>query len=672
MTKDTPNDTDIEPHSFTASVLRRFIWIYLLIATALALTLGYIHFQYTQNLEKTMLDQEEAFVTSTTQALQKEMQIQLMVLQMSTRSKALVDFLENGTLSSKKGLESLFANLASTFFRYDQIRLLDIDGKERIRINYINSSVEIVTPVNLQSKKHTDYFQEGIKQSQGKVYVSAMELNVEHGEIEVPYKPVIRFATPVVNKEGKTVGLMVMNYLATELLQNFRDQMELRINGQGMLIDPEGYWLSNHDRSNEWGGSLDTVSQKFQHQYPQAWPTIQKNDNGIYHSDQGIFRYVSINPFSLDSIGKYQAEKTINLSVSEKSRRQNNWKLIIFLPYDVMNQSSFFYKPVGRVIVASLFVGSASILLLLLIMSEQKRRRLRYDLYIKNELIDLYENAPCGYHSLDKNGYVIKMNQTELSWLGYTREEVIGTSFTDFLTEDSVPAFEQFLKNLHLDKTIEGVVLEVQCKDGHTFFVSTSATSILEKGYFAIARTSAFDITERIELERRLDHIANTDVLTEISNRRHFFMQASQILETKEPVSLLMIDADHFKSINDNFGHDIGDLVLKFIATSLQKALPEKAILARIGGEEFAILTTGIDKKETLELANSICERLANSKIKTDQQLTVEITLSIGTTQRINPNEELNDLLKRADVALYFAKTTGRNKAVQSTDEIEV
>jgi len=672
MTKDTPNDTDIEPHSFTASVLRRFIWIYLLIATALALTLGYIHFQYTQNLEKTMLDQEEAFVTSTTQALQKEMQIQLMVLQMSTRSKALVDFLENGTLSSKKGLESLFANLASTFFRYDQIRLLDIDGKERIRINYINSSVEIVTPVNLQSKKHTDYFQEGIKQSQGKVYVSAMELNVEHGEIEVPYKPVIRFATPVVNKEGKTVGLMVMNYLATELLQNFRDQMELRINGQGMLIDPEGYWLSNHDRSNEWGGSLDTVSQKFQHQYPQAWPTIQKNDNGIYHSDQGIFRYVSINPFSLDSIGKYQAEKTINLSVSEKSRRQNNWKLIIFLPYDVMNQSSFFYKPVGRVIVASLFIGSASILLLLLIMSEQKRRRLRYDLYIKNELIDLYENAPCGYHSLDKNGYVIKMNQTELNWLGYTREEVIGTSFTDFLTEDSVPAFEQFLKNLHLDKTIEGVVLEVQCKDGHTFFVSTSATSILEKGYFAIARTSAFDITERIELERRLDHIANTDVLTEISNRRHFFMQASQILETKEPVSLLMIDADHFKSINDNFGHDIGDLVLKFIATSLQKALPEKAILARIGGEEFAILTTGIDKKETLELANSICERLANSKIKTDQQLTVEITLSIGTTQRINPNEELNDLLKRADVALYFAKTTGRNKAVQSTDEIEV
>lgn len=671
MTKNTANDTDIESHSFTASVLRRFIWIYLLIATALALTLVYVQFQYTQNLEKTMLAQEEAFVTSTTQALQKEMQIQLMVLQMVTRSKALVDFLENGTLSSKKGLESLFSNLASTFFRYDQVRLLDIEGKERIRINYINPSVEIVKPNNLQSKKHTHYFQEGIKQPQGKVYVSAMELNVERGEIEFPYKPVIRFATPVINSEGKTVGLMVMNYLATELLQNFRDQMGLRINGQGMLIDPEGYWISNHDRSNEWGGSLDTVSQKFQDKYPQAWPTIQKNDSGIYQSDHGIFRYVSINPFSLDSIGKYQAERAINLSVSEQSRQQNNWKLIIFLPYDVMNESSFFYKPVGRVIIASLFIGSAAILLLLLIMSEQKRRRLRYDLFIKNELIDLYENAPCGYHSLDKNGYVIKMNQTELSWLGYTREEVVGSSFTDFLTKGSIPVFEQFLKNLHLDETIEGVVLEVQCKDGHTFFVSTSATSILEKGYFAIARTSAFDITERIELEKRLDHIANTDVLTEISNRRHFFKQASQMLESNDHVSLLMIDADHFKSINDNFGHDVGDLVLKFIAASLQKALPEEAILARIGGEEFAILTTGIDKKDTLELANNICERLANNKIKIDDQLTVEITLSIGTTQRINANEDLNDLLKRADVALYFAKTTGRNKAVQSTDEIE-
>lgn len=665
------NANDIQPNTeppFKATIFRRFIWIYALIATLLALTLGFIHHQYTQSLEDTMLSQEEAFVSSTTQALQKEMQIQLMLLQMSTRSKALVDFLENGTPDSRKGLETLFTNLAVTFYRYDQIRLIDLDGNERIRINYINPTVEVVSDKNLQNKKHTHYFQQGIKQPAGKVYISPMELNVEYGEVEFPHKPVIRFVTPIVNAKGETVGLMVMNYLATELLQNFRDQMELRISGQGMLIDPTGYWLSNHDRSNEWGGSLDDVDQKFENLYPTAWPVINKQQNGNFKSAEGIFRFVSINPFDLSSIGQYKAELAINLAVTAQSKQQNNWKLVIFLPYEIIYQNSFFYKPVGQVIIASLFIGLAAILLLLLIMAEQKRRQKQYDLFITNELNDLYENSPCGYHSLDKQGVVIKINQTELDWLGYSREEVLGKSFTDFLTPDSVEVFDRFLHNLKLDENvegIEGVVLEIQCKDDHSFFVSTSATSILEKGHFAIARTSAFDITDRIQLENRLAHIANTDVLTEISNRRHFFMQASEIFKLGGDISLLMIDADHFKNINDTFGHDVGDEVLKFIAISLQKLLPEGAIVARIGGEEFAILVN-YNLENTLQFAQNICKQVAKSKIVINEKLTVRVTLSIGTTQRIDNNDGIDELLKRSDVALYYAKTTGRNKVVQA------
>lgn len=673
------SEHDIQPNAeppFIATIFHRFICIYVLIATSLAFTLGYIHHQYTQNLEKKILSQEEVFIASTVQALQKEMQIQLMVLEMSTRTKVLVDLIQNRTDENRQGLQKFFSNLATTFYRYDQIRLIDIDGNERIRVNYANSEVEIVKPRNLQNKKYTRYFQEGIKQPVGDVYVSPMELNVEYGEVEIPHKPVIRFATPITDAQGQTIGLMVMNYLATELLQNFRDQMELRINGQGMLIDPQGYWLSNHDRSNEWGGSLDDVDQKFENLYPQAWPIINQQDNGIFKNADGIFRFVSINPFNLGSIGKYAAERKINLAVTQKSKHQNNWKLVIFLPNEIIYQNSFFYKPVGKVIIASLFIGSAAILLLLLIMAEQKRRQDRYDLFITNELTDLYENSPCGYHSLDKRGMVIKINQTELNWLGYTREEVLGKSFTDFLTTDSIEVFNTFLSNLKLKKNaegIEGVVLEIQCKDGHTFFVSSSATSILEKGHFAIARTSAFDITERIQLEKRLAHIANTDVLTEISNRRHFFMQANEMFKLEGDISLLMIDADHFKSINDTHGHDVGDQVLKFIAKSLQRLLPEGAIVARIGGEEFAIMTN-YNLANTLQFAQNICETVAKDKIVINPQLTVQVTLSIGTSQRMNNNDNDNDndkiadLLKRSDIALYYAKTTGRNKVFQSKD----
>ncbi len=652
---------------FWFNIFKRFAWMYAITAICLALIVSYTYQEYTQSLEDKMLSQEEAFVSSTTQALQQEMQTQLMILQMVTRSKALSSFMENGDPTSRQGLEKLFINLAITFHRYDQIRLIDMQGNEAIRMNYHTDDAHIVATKHLQNKHYSKYFQEGIKLSRGQVYVSPMELNVEYGEIEIPYKPVVRFVTPIMNDKGDKLGLIVMNYLSTELLQNFREQMELRISGQGMLIDPDGYWMSNHDRSNEWGGSLEDVDQKFENLYPSAWPMIESNEEGILKSNKGIFRYVSIKPFSLNSIGKYVGEQDINLSVTQQSIANNDWKLVIFLPNETIHEQSFFFNSFGQFTVIFIFLGSAVILFLILLSSEQTGRQQRHDLSTKNELSDLYENSPCGYHSLDQNGIVLKINQTELNWLGYSRQEVIGKHFSDFLTAKSTGVFDAFLEQLQHDKSVEGVVLEIQCKNGHTFFVSTSATSILEKGHFAIARTSTFDITDRIKLEERLAYIANTDVLTGISNRRHFFLQANERLKEDTDISVLMLDADHFKRVNDVYGHDVGDDVLKMIASTLRSVLPEEVILARLGGEEFVILASDLSAEKAFKLSQKICIVMENTPISVNNKADINITLSIGTAQRIAYDEDIDEMLKRADIALYQAKTTGRNKAIQAS-----
>ncbi|RBW47250.1 hypothetical protein DS885_04125 [Psychromonas sp. B3M02] len=665
--KQLPSTSELHLTSIWPVIIKRFVWSYALLAILITLSLTYIHQQYTQNIAKGMLAQEEAFVASTKQVLQKEMQMQLMVLQMSSRANVLANFLEYGSPISRQGLENLFINLAVTFNRYDQIRLIDMQGNERIRMNYNNGQPAIVKKQNLQNKKNSSYFQESIKLKKGQVYVSAMELNMEHGQVELPYKPVVRFATPIFNAKGNKVGIMVMNYFANELLEDFRKQMELRISGQGMLIDPQGYWLSNHNRSNEWGASLDDVDQQFKDLYPKAWPTVSQHDDGIYHSKSGIFRYVSVKPFNLDSIGMFQNEHNVNLTVVERSKQITDWKLVIFLPNETINEHSIFNTDIANYAIVLLYIGTAAILLLLLFITEQKRKEIQYDGIIKEELNDLYENAPCGYHSLDNQGIILKINNTELSWLGYQREEVIGKPFTDFLTSASVTTFERFLAQLQMDNTIEGVVLEIQCKDSHTFFVSTSATSILEKGHFAIARTSAFDITERIELENRLAYIANTDVLTGISNRRHFFQEAEQYLQTEQAISVMMLDADHFKKVNDVYGHDIGDEVLKSIAITLRAALPEQVVLARLGGEEFVILVANLNAQQALQLSQQICVKMANTPISVTDDKDIYITLSIGTAQRDFYGEEIDEILKRADIALYQAKETGRNQAIQST-----
>ncbi|WP_425475322.1 sensor domain-containing diguanylate cyclase [Psychromonas sp. KJ10-2] len=363
----------------------------------------------------------------------------------------------------------------------------------------------------------------------------------------------------------------------------------------------------------------------------------------------------------------FQNEHNVNLTVVERSKEITDWKLVIFLPNETINEHSIFNTDIANYAIVLLYIGTAAILLLLLFITEQKRKEIQYDGIIKEELNDLYENAPCGYHSLDNQGIILKINNTELSWLGYQREEVIGKPFTDFLTSASVATFERFLAQLQMDNTIEGVVLEIQCKDGHTFFVSTSATSILEKGHFAIARTSAFDITERIELENRLAYIANTDVLTGISNRRHFFQEAEQYLQTEQAISVMMLDADHFKKVNDVYGHDIGDEVLKSIAITLRAALPEQVVLARLGGEEFVILVANLNDQQALQLSQQICVKMANTAIPVSEDEDIYITLSIGTAQRDFYGEDIDEILKRADIALYQAKETGRNQAIQST-----
>jgi len=655
------------PKSFWQRVLLRFSFFYLLFIVSIIIMIGIFYNGYTEKLENNLLLREEAFIASTTQALQKEMQVQLMTMQMVGRSKVLGDFLENGTQTSRSALEKLFVNLSMTFKTYDQIRLINIDGNEQIRVNYQAGQAVVVKDQYLQNKKHAPYFFEAIKLPIGKVYVSPMELNIEYGKIEIPYKPVVRFATPIANSDGKIVGLMVMNYLATDLLQNFREQMELRISGQGMLVDPRGYWISNHDRSNEWGGSLDDVDDKFEDLYPNVWQVIQSKVNGTFKSNVGLFRFVSISPFTLNSIGHYKLESESGLSVTEQSKAVNEWRLIIYIPHEIVHEQSFFHSRIGYLALATLLLTSAAILLLILIMIEQKHRQRFKDKTISLELSDLYENSPCGYHSLDENGVVLKINQTELNWIGYQREEVIGQSFINFLTPNSIETFSAFLTKLKSDKTIKGVVLEIQCKNGNTFFVSTSASSILDKGHFVIFRTSVFDITDRIKLENRLVYIANTDALTGISNRRHFFTQANELFETERNLSILMLDVDKFKNVNDKYGHDVGDVVLKTIASTLQSIMPDNALLARLGGEEFVILLEDKDSKSALHLSQTICVTIADTPIPISKQNDIKVTISIGTAQRSHETEDIDTTLRRADEALYEAKSTGRNKVVQAT-----
>lgn len=160
-----------------------------------------------------------------------------------------------------------------------------------------------------------------------------------------------------------------------------------------------------------------------------------------------------------------------------------------------------------------------------------------------------------------------------------------------------------------------------------------------------------------------LEFLASRDSMTGIFNRRKFFELASSLFETTQNnLFISMIDIDHFKKINDTYGHDVGDIVIKTMAGVIAELLPSKAIFGRIGGEEFAVI---LEEKgqEVLKLFENIKNEIANLDIETNSDI-VKFTISNGIAQKDSEINSIDKLLKKADEALYEAKGTGRNKVI--------
>jgi diguanylate cyclase (GGDEF)-like protein len=173
-----------------------------------------------------------------------------------------------------------------------------------------------------------------------------------------------------------------------------------------------------------------------------------------------------------------------------------------------------------------------------------------------------------------------------------------------------------------------------------------------------------------LKLIREEDHgellwESRTDYLTHLGNRRWFFEQGARIVNGEEgnrPVSVLAFDLDRFKSINDRYGHDTGDKVLKLFAETARSVLGSNVILARFGGEEFAALLSGDDALRAKELGEAIARRFAETIPSLIDGIGVPATVSVGLAQFENQGFSLVDGLAAADQALYRAKSLGGNR----------
>ncbi len=224
---------------------------------------------------------------------------------------------------------------------------------------------------------------------------------------------------------------------------------------------------------------------------------------------------------------------------------------------------------------------------------------------------------------------------------------------------------------------------------GHTFFLIFNGIAVMYYkgmvtpnyinshgvgiGIILEALTLAFIISYRIKLledirskQDELKRQASTDPLTRLYNRRHFMAEGEYLLakakEGGESLSVIALDIDHFKLVNDTHGHNVGDLVLVEVASTFRKLSRDRDLVARFGGEEFLILLPGADLDEAFGCAERIRAAVESLAIAASENVVVRVTVSLGVVQ-VNPAlETLEDAVNRTDQLLYEAKAAGRNR----------
>lgn len=289
----------------------------------------------------------------------------------------------------------------------------------------------------------------------------------------------------------------------------------------------------------------------------------------------------------------------------------------------------------------------------------------------EEQLRFVLEGAQLGFWDWNISTGEVRRNERWATMLGYSHEEIQHTTmqWTDFLhPDDRARAWESIQAVLEGRAQIHKIEYRMLHKDGSIRWILDQANVMQRDADGRPTRMCGIheDITERKLLEEKLILQAHIDHLTQVSNRGHFMEQAEQELARAvryaNKLSMLMMDIDYFKQINDRHGHKVGDSVLRKLAEVCRDTLRNVDIIGRMGGEEFAVLLPETDTAEAVEVAERLRDAIAKAEVRLEDGQAVQFTVSIGVTAMNRMDDDIDALLSVADKALYDAKHAGRNR----------
>ena len=542
-------------------------------------------------------------------------------------NETLRSYIQTNDVQKLTQLNDLFLTIASSEKNIMQVRYIDATGKEIIRVDRDNqqSFPYVIPKEKLQDKSVRDYFISIKKLNTSQIWYSAIDLNIENGKVDIPYRPTLRIAIPLF-KDKNFSGTIIINILVKELFASITSPIF-----DIYIIDKNGYYILHPDEKYAWNRYTGVKRTLYQDFPDSASDILASKERG---KDFFAYKMNHILHNSDDAILVLQPKHAI-----EQSMMRNN----------LMTSA----------IVALLSILLSIPLAMYAAATPSKLQKRLHDANVELErfrsIIDKY--VVTAYTNV--SGVITSVSSAFCKASGYTHDELINQKMNIIKDPTSKKSFYRNLWETILKGNNWSGEIKNKTKNSESYWLDQTIIPIKDANQTI---TSFMSIGTEITDKKKLETLSKTDKLTHLFNRHKLdetlLSEIERAARYDKKLSLIIIDIDHFKHVNDTFGHQVGDDVLKGVADILKKSIRKIDIIGRFGGEEFLIICPQTDKEGVIILADYIKNNIEVHEF----QIAGHVTISLGlTTYQAKDDEDA--MIKRADDALYRSKNEGRNRA---------
>lgn len=551
--------------------------------------------------------------------------------------------------TNRNELKRIFSNMMTNTKIYDAIQFINNDGHEDVRINYENNSLGAVADTDLQYQGDQDYFQEGLKLNKGEFYISPMELSIKNGEVEKPGKPIIRFVMPVFNENNQRQGVLVLNYLAQNFLNQIENDSKNALDTKILLLNDTGDYLISGDSDKNFSFMDENEEEtSFSKDEPNIWQAILENKTGYFDDEKNIYYYTPVYPLSEYHNRYWLLVNSADLDQLGVLNNEDNRKIVM----------------IAALLIFVLLIISLIVSWLLLLKKEAGSKEKIAE--------NIFKNSNEGIMIMDSETKIIYVNRSFTKITGYLENEVIGKKPINFKNSENLKLiYSEIWQSVEDLGSWQGEIIDEK-KDGTLYPKFITISKIFSSGSDKLINyLEVFeDLTSTRITEEAINKIKHYDEITGLPVHLLFEEKMKELIKQYDDITVVILQITNYNTLYDNLGKKYGVSVIKEVSHRIKTFLKEDDFLAKLDTDQFIIAR--INSKDKLEMDHFLNKLISflNESIDIEDEK-IYLNISIGLSIFQEHSSDIEKLTEFANIAKNYAIQTGDNTYVYYEKEIQ-